>query len=171
MKKLFIACAVMSLFLCGCGYRVGSLMHPQIKSIAIAPVSNETMLYNAGAQMRGILAECFQSDGSLKLVSEGTADCILYAKIVSATFSQITWESNANSSDDEFLPDQWRVNISVAVTVMIPGRAEPLIRETTVSGATNFVAGADLESSRTYAVRQACFQAAKQVVVRTTEAW
>ena len=171
MRKLFIAAAVFVLFLCGCGYRVGSLMHPQIKSIAIAPVSNETMLYNAGAQMRGILAECFQSDGSLKLKSEGTADCILYAKVMSAAFSQVSWDSNVSNSDDEFLPDQWKVTVSATITVMIPGRAEPLIRETTVSGSTEFVAGADIESSRTYAVRQACYQAAKQAVVKVTEAW
>ena len=171
MKRIFIAGALLSLILCGCGYRVGSIMHPQIKSIAIAPVSNDTMMYNAAAQMRGTLAECFQSDGSLKLVSEGTADCILYAKIVSANFSQLSWDSNATNSDDEFLPDQWRVTISAVITVMLPGRAEPLMKNVTVSGSTNFVAGADLESSRYYAVRQACYQAAKQAVVKVTEAW
>lgn len=171
MRKLIIASVLLTLFFSGCGYRAGSLMHPQIKSIAIAPVSNETMLYNASAQMRGVLAECFQSDGSLKLVSEGTADCILYAKVVSAQFSQVSWESNSDDSDDEFLPDQWRVTISAVITVMVPGRAEPLIRETKVSGTTNFVAGADMESSRTYAVRQACFGAAKQAVARVTESW
>ena len=76
MKKIFLlAAAVCALFISGCGYRVGSLMHPQIKSIAIAPVSNDTMLYNVSAQMRGALAECFQTDGSLKVAGEGTVDC------------------------------------------------------------------------------------------------
>jgi len=110
MKKIFLlAAAVCALFISGCGYRVGSLMHPQIKSIAIAPVSNDTMLYNASAQMRGALAECFQTDGSLKVAGEGTADCILYAKVTNAVFHQITWENNANDDDDEFIPDQWQV--------------------------------------------------------------
>lgn len=171
MKRLFTAITLMTLLLSGCGYRVGTLMHPQIKSIAIAPVSNETMLFNAAAQLRGVLAECFQSDGSLKLTSESSADCILYATVKEANFSQITWESNADDSDDEFLPDQWKVEITASIAVMIPGRAEPLIRETTVKGSTNFVAGADIESSRTYAVNQACYLAAKKAVVAVTERW
>lgn len=171
MKKLSVICAVLSLMLCGCGYRAGSLMHPQIKTIAIAPVSNDTMMYNAAAQLRGLLSECFQGDGSLKLVSESTADCILYAKVTNAVFSQVSWDSNASNSDDEFLPDQWTLTISAKMTVMVPGRAEPLIPETTISGTTSFVAGPDIESSRYYAVRQACFQAAKQAVSKVTEAW
>ena len=171
MKKLSVLFAVLALTLCGCGYRAGSLMHPQIKSIAIAPVSNDTMMYNAAAVMRGVLAECFQSDGSLKLKSEGTADCILYAKVTGANFTQVSWDSNASNSDDEFLPDQWDLTITANITVMIPGRAEPLIRETAVSGKTSFVAGADIESSRYYAVKQACFQAAKQAVSKVTESW
>ena len=146
MKTIFRLMLIsVAVSLAGCGYRAGSLMHPQIKSIAIAPVSNETMLFNASAQMRGILAEVFQSDGSLKLKREGTADCILYARITDAVFNQITWENNAVKSDDDFLPDQWRVTITVSFAVMIPGKAEPLIRETSVSGATTFVAGADME--------------------------
>ena len=103
MKKLFItSIALFALFFTGCGYRVGSLMHPQIKSIAIAPVTNDTMMYNVAAQMRGLLAECFQSDGSLKLVNEGTADCILYAKVTSATFSQVSWSTMPNISLTSF---------------------------------------------------------------------
>ena len=171
MKKLTVVFAVLVLTLCGCGYRAGSLMHPQIKSIAIAPVVNDTMMYNASALMREVLSECFQSDGSLKLKSEETADCILYAKVTDAKFTQISWNNNTNDSDDEFLPNQWRLTITAVITVMIPGRAEPLIRETKISGTTTFVAGPDIESSRYYAVKQACYQAAKNAVSNVTESW
>lgn len=170
MKKLFItSIALLALFFSGCGYKVGSLMHPQIKTIAIAPVSNDTMMYNVAAQMRGLLAECFQSDGSLKLVSEGTADCILYAKVTDAKFSQVSWSSS--NDDEEFLPNQWGVTVSAKITVMLPGRADPLIKETSISGSSQFSGGPDLETSRTSAVRQACFEAAKQAVSKVTEAW
>jgi hypothetical protein len=170
MKKFsVISIALLALLFTGCGYRVGSLMHPQIKSIAIAPVTNDTMMYNVAAQMRGLLAECFQSDGSLKLVNEGTADCILYAKVTNAKFSQVSWSDSNN--DNDFLPSQWSVSISAKITVMIPGRATPLIRETSISGSSQFSGGPDLETSRTSAVRQACFEAAKQAVAKVTEAW
>ena len=98
-----------------------------------------------------------------------TADCILYAKVTNATFSQVSWSSN--NDDDEFLPNQWKVSISAKITVMIPGRAAPLISETGISGSSQFSGGPDLETSRTSAVRQACFEAAKQAVAKVTEAW
>lgn len=168
MKKFFLASlAFLAIFFSGCGYKVGSLMHPQIKSIAIAPVTNDTMMYNVAAQMRGLLCECFQSDGSLKLVSESAADCILYAKVTNATFNQISW----SNSDEDFLPNQWGVTITGKMTVMLPGRATPLIKETSFSGQSQFTGGPDLETSRTLAIRQACFEAAKQAVAKVTEAW
>ena len=66
-RTLFL---LLFLLLGGCGYQVGSLMHPQVKTVAVAPVVNETVAYNVAAEMRGLLCECFITDGSLKLVDE-----------------------------------------------------------------------------------------------------
>ena len=81
MRKIHLAAlAAFLLVVCGgCGYRVGSLMHPQIKTVAVAPVQNETVEYNLTAQVRNLLCERFMVDGSLKLVDEKEADCIVYA--------------------------------------------------------------------------------------------
>ena len=76
MRKIHLAAlAAFLLVVCGgCGYRVGSLMHPQIKTVAVAPVQNETVEYNLTAQVRNLLCERFMVDGSLKLVDEKEAD-------------------------------------------------------------------------------------------------
>ena len=59
---------VMTCFLTtSCGYQVGSMMHPQIQSIAVADVKNDTKEPYVSSVMRGNLAEQFQVDGSLKL--------------------------------------------------------------------------------------------------------
>ena len=51
----------------GCGYNIGyTSMHPDIKSIAIAPVKNNTVVYNAASLVRGMLCEAFNVDGSMK---------------------------------------------------------------------------------------------------------
>ena len=57
MLTLLLACVS------GCGYRVGSLMHPQIRTVAVAPVVNETIAYNVSAEVRGLLCEAFMTDG------------------------------------------------------------------------------------------------------------
>ena len=92
-------------------------------------------------------------------------------RLVPRTNRVRTWENNADDDDDEFIPDQWQVTVTAKITVMIPGRADPLVRETTVNGMTRFVTGADLENSRHQAVKQACFQAAKAAVIQVTERW
>ena len=85
------------LFASGCGYQIGSLMHPQIKTIAIAPVVNDTLAYNASAEMRNLLSEQFMRDGSLKVVSLSKADCQVFVRITQVAFSEIT----ERSYDDE----------------------------------------------------------------------
>lgn len=90
MRKIHLAAlAAFLLVVCGgCGYRVGSLMHPQIKTVAVAPVQNETVEYNLTAQVRNLLCERFMVDGSLKLVDEKEADCIVYARVTDVRFSR-----------------------------------------------------------------------------------
>ena len=144
-------------------------MHPQIKTVAIAPVVNETLSYNVAAQMRALLCERFQTDGSLKVVDEKKADCIVYARITDVGYSEVSWSKT--SSDDKFEPNQWRASITVEYTVMLPGRVNPLIKSGAASGSSLFMSGPDLEISRNSALRQSAFEAAKVIVTNVTEAW
>ena len=154
--------------LAGCGYRIGYLGHPQLKSIAVAPVVNDTLAYNVASNMRSLLCECFQTDGTMKLVGMKTADCIIYARITAISFSEISWSSQKN---DTYLPNQWRVKLAAEFSVVLPGRAEPLLKNVKASGTADFMSGPDIEISRNYAIKQACFVAAKDIVSQVTEAW
>ncbi len=153
----------------GCGYQLGSVMHPQIKTIGVAPVVNETIAYNVAPQVRALLCERFQTDGSLKLVDEKSADCIIYARVLDTQYTQISWSNQVE--EDRLLPNQWQVTINIEYVVMIPGQAKPLISTRKASGSTRFMSGPDLEVSRSYALRQAAFEAAKTIVSSVTEAW
>lgn len=162
-----LACVVLS----GCGYRLGSLGHPQLKSVAVAPVTNDTLTYNAAAHLRGLLSESFQTDGTMKLTDMKKADCIVYARITDTKFKAISWSSRSSKGEDSYQPNQWQVNMSVEYSVIIPGKAAPLIKNKTVKGSAQFMSGPDLEISRDYATRQAAFDAAKKIVSAITEAW
>ena len=169
MKHLLPLFSLCALILAGCGYKAGSLMHPQIKTVAVAPVVNETLTYNAAPQVRALLCERFQTEGSLKLVDEKKADCIVYARIVDFKYTQISWSNVVGN--DELLPNEWGVSVTIEYSVMMPGRAAPLVRKRKVTGNTTFMSGPDLEVSRTNAIRQAAFDAAKKIVANITEAW
>ena len=169
MKRYLIPVLAASVaFLCGCGYRIGSLMHPQIESIAIAPVTNETVAYNLAPQVRGLLCETFQQDGSLQLRRESSADCILYARITGVSFSSSTWSSTYD--DENYVPSQWSVKVTIEYTVVIPGELKPLVKGKQTGSAT-FMTGADMEAGRTNGIRLAAFDAAKKIVHSVTEAW
>lgn len=172
-RRMGTAAAVLGWILtAGCGYQVGSLMHPQIQSIAVAPVVNETLAYNAAAQVRGILCEQFVTDGSLKLVNESTADCVLYARVTGITFAESSWSTYSSEQDDDrYIPNEWQVGVTIEYTVIIPGRLEPLVPTSTASGTAIFMSGPDMETSRTNGLRQAILAAGKSIVAGVTEAW
>lgn len=168
MKNLFPALAVaLAAVLSGCGYALGPIGHPQLKTIAVAPVINETLHYNAAAQMRNLLCECFTTDGTMKLVSLSKADCIIYAKVTHVKFSEASWSSDK----DKFQPNEFNCSVTVTYSVVLPGRGKPLISQRSVSGKSVFSSGPDLEASRINGMRQAMFEASKTIVADITEAW
>ncbi len=176
MKKhvfpVFTIVAALALLVCGgCGYQIGSLAHPQLKSVAVAPVQNETLEPNLTAQVRNLLCERFMTDGSLKLVGEKEADCIVYARITNARFSEVSWAKQDKAQDDLYVPNQWRVVLTIEFSVIIPGRAEPLVKPRTVTGSADFETGPDQMTGRMNGVRQAAYAAAKNVVASFTEGW
>ena len=169
MKNILIAAAALLLpILSGCGYRIGSLMHPQINSIAIAPVVNETVSYNVAPQVRSLLCEAFQQDGSLQLKRESNADCILYARVTKIKFKESTWSSTYN--DDLYVPIEWTAEIGIEYTVVVPGELKPLFKNK-VSGNAKVMTGADMETGRVNGIRQAAYDAAKHIVHEVTEGW
>ena len=96
-KRILSLCAVLgaSLLFTGCGYRIGarSLMHPDVKSIAVAEVKNDTLEMLAASVMRQQLCERIQFDGGLTLKNLGSSDCVLYGKIVKVSNMTIREDS------------------------------------------------------------------------------
>jgi hypothetical protein len=169
----FLSLAMVSL-LCatigGCGYHVGSIMHPQIKSIAIAPVVNDTLEPNVSAYMRQALSEQFQLDGSLKVESLSKADCILYCKVTEVKNTSTDLRDSTNG-DLTYRPMEWAISVDANFTVMIPGRTAPLISAREVNGSASYQVMADHDIARRRGLQQACRDMAETMVDYTTEAW
>ena len=163
-----VFCCVLSSLLCGC-YHMGSMMHPQIKTIAISTIRNDTREPLLTELARNQIAARFQSDNSLKLVSMEEADCILYVRLTKVATSMRRYRPGY--VDDDYRPAEFRINLDAEMEVLIPGRSEPLIRKRTVSGAANFQYNVDPQVGRYYGLRQACYDLGGEIVEYTTEAW
>ena len=128
---LFLPLLFLPLLFCtSCGYRMGSMMHPQIKSIAIAPVKNSSREVLASVVMRKLLAERFMFDGSLKLTTMDKADCIVYCQINSVSQSAVAWDED----DEEDRPSEFNLTVNGEFTVLLPGKTVPLVKKRSVSG-------------------------------------
>ena len=164
---LVLGCALSGV---SCGYyHMGSMMHPQIKTIAISTIRNDTREPLLTELARQQIAAQFQSDNSLKLVSKEEADCILYVRIVSVSNSMRRYKPSYE--DDDYRPAEFHISLKAEMEVLVPGRSEPLIRKRTVSGASNYEYNVDPQVGRYYGLRQACFDLGGQIVEYTTEAW
>ena len=155
--------------LSSCGYQVGNMMHPQIKTLAIADVKNETMEVQASALLRGILAERFQFDNSLKLTTPDKADCVIYAKIVSVSSVNVAWSSE--DADENFRPTLFRLTANVKYTVRVPGQAKELIPSGSASGSAVYQYTNDPSVGKRDGLRQAFFQISNKIVNAVTEGW
>ena len=152
----------------GCGYHIGFIKHPQLDSVAVAPVVNETAIYNAASDMRMMMCEALVQDGTYKLTDQKRADAIIYLVVREAAFAEV---SDASIEDDNhYQPTEWDTKVSVDYRVVIPGQGEPLLTGST-SGTARFQAPVDVEGGRLRAVRQACHVAAQNVVYAISEGW
>ena len=171
MKNIFysVLLSLTMLFLSACDYyHVGSLMHPQIKSIAIGDVINDTAAYNASYRLKQLLAEEFMTDGSLELANRRVADAIIFARIISVGFSSIT---NKEKGDGIKHPIEWRVRVVVEYSAIVPGEKNPLVKSR-VNGEAYCQATANTaDEMRQRAIMMACRNAAQKIVQSTVEAW
>ncbi|MBE6406010.1 MAG: hypothetical protein E7040_08315 [Lentisphaerae bacterium] len=155
----------------GCGYHIGvrGMMHPQIKSVAIAPVQNNTLEPLAADHLRMQLAGEFQSDGALKLKRVSNADCVVYAVITSVTNRSI--EDASFDGGITYRPEKFRLTVKVNFKVVIPGSGTMLVKNGKAVGHGDYSILADPAVARASALKYACYQAAKDIVSQTTEAW
>ena len=158
-------------FLSGCGYHVGSITHPQIKTVAIADVKNETYEVLAAALLRTTLAERFQFDNSLKLTSLDKADCIVYARVTEVSNSSISWHYNSKVDDDNYRANEYQLTVTVEFLVRMPGRGQPLVPLSTTSGSSKYLFSHDPAIGRVSALKQALLRVSNSIVSATTEAW
>lgn len=148
---------------------MGSMMHPQIKTIAISEIRNDSREPLLTPVLRNQLAEAFQFDNSLSLKQKDDADCILYCRVVSVQTRTIRTSSTDN--DRTYRPSEFQITINAEFMVKIPGKSQPLIPLRTVSGSANYQYNADPNVGKYYGMRQAAYNLSRMIVEYTTEAW
>ncbi|MCK5835202.1 MAG: hypothetical protein KAG98_05690 [Lentisphaeria bacterium] len=157
------------------GYHIGNLKHPDIDSIAVMPLENESNRPQLSIDVQSGLRVAIQGDGTYKLKNSKEADCIIYAKVLSGRTIGVgtTYRADSKDNDDgnNYGTTMYKYEITVEYTVLLPGQNRPLIKTAVVTGENRFSAMPDIEQSRAMAARIAAEDAAKTIISSITEAW
>jgi len=162
----------------GClSYRSGSVMHPQVETIAVGDVGNVTDEPALALLLRRKLAEHIMRDGSLKLVSADVADVVIDAEV---RRYRVARSAAARARDDENLPENrtayrtaiYNVAVDVDVALLLPSQdGRQLLPERRIRGRADFPELPDQDITRQSGLQQAVNDAAAQIVAAITEAW
>ncbi len=164
----------------GCaGYRQGSLMHPQIHSVAVGEFKNDTEEAALTAQLRQKLADALMTDGSMTLKTEEKADAVIRGRIVRYEMSGLAArrasdaDKNTNSASyrDTYQTTIYRTEVVVQYEMIIPGMRTPVLVQREVRGRAEYPPLSDLDVARAEALRRAIQDAARQIAAESTEAW
>ena len=171
-KKYFskLLLIIISVFiLSGCGYSLGTNANPQIKTIAIASIKNDTYEINVASTMKQALIDRFNFDGAYKIKNMYNADAVLYGRIkgIDVTAANILTAPGGVTT----ITKTFGISVNFEFTLIIPGRGQPVISPTSVSGSAQFQVPVDLFPARQEGLEQACRDAAEQVVWRCSEGW
>jgi len=171
------ACLAALAGLPGCrSYRCGSIMHPQINTLAIGAFQNATEEPRIAPLLRGKLAEQFMTDGSLKVTTLDKADAVIRGRILHYGLRQVaaakTRDSASRDRDsDAYQTTIFRAEVRVEFEVVIPGRERSVVSAKQVLGTADFSRLPDLNVARREGLGQAANDAARRMVVAVAEAW
>jgi len=171
MRRLRIApaacCAfAVALSASGClGYRVGTSLPPNIRTIHVPTFANHSSEPLVEIEATRATLNEFQKDGNLVIADAASADVILKASIQSFSMDPISYER-----DNAKTPSEYRLKIEAALVLTDRRNGRELLQRT-AAGETTFEPGADLTASKRSALPKAAQDLAHNTVKSIVEFW
>lgn len=163
--------------LAGCQrYHTGSLMHPQIATVAVGDFQNPTAEPRLDVQLKSRLVEQLGKSGSVVVRAVPDADAVLRGRILSTRIDAIasarTRDDAARTQDREaYQPTVFRATVVVEYELIMPGREQPVVAARQAVGTADFARLPDLDVARRQALRLALGDVAVKIAADVTEAW
>lgn len=150
------------------GYTVGPVVPShlrQVHAIAVPTFGNTTLVPRIEALVTGTVIKQFHQDGTYRITSEGQADAILKAEIVSVGRAPARSVRGNVLSTTEFY-------LSMVVNYKLLGRdGKPIGSPGAVSGSTSFFVGSDVSTDERQAMPLAAEELARHLVSQLSEGW
>lgn len=153
--------------LTGCaGYRLGSMLPPDIRTVYVPTFINKTSEPRAEIEATQRFLEQLQVDGSLRVTSEETADSILFVTLTDYELEPISY-----TEDRETRANEYRAILTASVVLKKQSTDEVIVSAGSVKGETTFDFLGDIASSKRNAMPDAAQDLAHDLVETIVEQW
>ncbi len=150
----------------GCaGYRLGSSLPPDIKSVFVSTFINKCREPLIEVEATNATIAEFQKDGTLRIGRLEDADVILETTLTSITLEPLRFDRS-----DRTKPKEYRL-IMNASFVLKRNATGKVIGEADCIGESTFSYGGNLASAKRSAVPKASEDLAKRIVEQVVEVW
>ena len=161
-----LAVALIAALLCGgCAYRLGPTSTLDIKTVAVPNFKNTTLQPRISVQITNAVIKRFQTDGSIRVVSEDTADATLTGEIVGWDRAPLRYNIY-----NAYVPSEYLLTVTAHV-VLTNNRTGKRIFDTNIAGTTFYFFGDDLAQAERQALPLAADDLAKRIADRILDAW
>ena len=174
MFKTMVLVLAMAMGAGSCGYTTGSLLPSNYRTIAIEQFKNKIAYLNEDIRglyvpllenkVRDAVVVRFQQDGHLKIAKSGQGDLLLKGDLIGFDREDISL------TDDQSV-QQYRLRISVALTLIDPAIGEVIWIEPSFSGEALYYTTGPQAKSETVALADAMTDLSRRILERTLENW
>lgn len=163
-----ITLSLVAVLLAGCGYKLGEIRPTPMRSVrtlAVPTFKNKTFEPRVEVLMADTVIKQLQQDGTYTIVSDNSADAILYGTLTKVEKTSLRSVQNNVLATSEFglkLEIAYEIVDRVTGIVLMEGR---------VIGNSSFFSNSDLQTTERQAIPLAVQNAAVELTARISEGW
>ena len=162
-----IAAVAMGFALSGCaGYRLGSMLPKDIKTVHVPAFVNHTKEPNIEVDTTQKFIQELQRDGSLKLADKVSADAILDVTVTDVELQPLAYTKSEFSQ-----ARQYRLWISAKIVMRTAKEDKVIVERSRVRGQAVFDMVGDLTTSKQRAIPTAAQDLGHNIVEAIVEVW
>lgn len=162
---------VAAVLLSGCtqmGYNLGSMLPPEIKTVHVPTVVNNTDEPTVEIEVTRAVIEALQLDGSLKIAGRQDADSVLRIVLTDYRIVPVAYQrTGANTTTTQ----EYRIFLTAGMVLTRASDGSVLAESTHVRGDAIFEFLGDLTSSKRVGLPIAADDLARDIVERVVEYW
>lgn len=169
--KSFLILCFASALLSACGYRVGSALPENIRTVYVPPVINKTPEPLIETTITHELINEIRHDGTLKTANKRTADAELEVTVTDYKLSALSF-----TRENEERAREYRITLRADMVLRSRTTGAVIAEQTGVFGEGEFfvsgpLGGGDLSSSKAIGMPVAARDLAKRIIDAAVEIW